>query len=199
MTRCLFLTGRYLRTLSFRFHLIISLTLCLAVCVNAQNMEQSFAATQEGRASGLIEAVVIDVEGANLRIAGGILIDISNAIIISIGGGRLDISIKPGMCIRASIVGSDDSSSALIADFVRVQPEDIIIFSGLLQSAGLDNGVITIMNRRILVTSETSIPVGFKRRKLKADLPLSVIVKPSGADLVATAIFPRIVLTNIFP
>jgi hypothetical protein len=167
--------------------------------VNAQSREQSFATIQEGTAIGLIEAVVTDVQGTNSTIAGGIVIDISKATIISIGGGRLDISIKPGMCIRATIVGSDNESSTLVADLVRVHPEDQIILSGLLQEADLDNGFITILNRRILITSQTSIPVGFKHRKLKADLPVSVIVKPSGNDLVATIIYPKIVLTTLFP
>jgi len=183
----------------YRFSLLISIVLCLGVCVNAQSREQSFAATQEGTAIGLIDAVVTDVQGTNLKIAGGIVIDISKATIISIGGGRLDISIKPGMCIRATIVGSDDVSSTLVADLVRVHPEDRIIFSGLLQEADLDNGFITILNRRILITGETIIPVGFKHRKLKADLQVSIIAKPSGTDLVATMIFPKIGLTTIFP
>lgn len=75
------------------------------------------------------------------------------------------------MCIRANIVGSDEASSTLVADIVRVQPEDRIVFSGLLQAVELDNGFITILDRRILITSETSIPVGFKHRKLKAICP----------------------------
>src|ERR1044072_5532280 len=170
----------------YRFSLLISIVLSCGVCVNAQSREQSFAATQEGRAIGLIDAVVTDVQGTNLKIAGGIVIDISKATIISIGGGRLDISIHPGMCLRATIVGSDDVSSTLVADLVRVHPEDRIIFSGLLQEADLDNGFITILNRRILITGETIIPVGFKHRKLKADLQVSIIAKPSGTDLVAT-------------
>lgn len=199
MTKYGFLSGRFRPTFSFRFPLFISIILCLTVCANAQDSEQSFAATQEGTATGLIEAVVTNVQGTSLTIAGGIVIDISRAVIISIGGERLDISIKPGMCIRASIVGSDDASSTLVAEIVRVQPEDRIVFSGLLQAANLDNGYITVLNRRILITSETSIPVGFKHRKLKAGLPISVIVKPSGVDLVATVIFPNIVLTRIFP
>lgn len=193
------LTGRFWPTFSFRFPLFVFTILYLAVCANAQDMEQSFAAAQESAASGLIEAVVIDVEGTNLKLAGGVVVDISKAIIISIGGGRLNISIKPGMLIRATIVGSDDASSTFVADLVRVHPEDRIIFSGLVQAADLDNGFITLLNRRILITSETSIPIGFKHRKLKAGLAVSVIVKPSGADLVAVDIFPRIVLTTIFP
>src|SRR4030095_4525163 len=168
------------------FTLMISVVPVTAQSVtspNAQDRKQSFAATQEGTTIGLIEAVVTDVQGANLRIAGGIVIDISSAVIFSIGGERLDILIKPGMCIRASLVGSDDASPTLVADFVRVQPEDRIVFSGLLQAVDLDNGYLTFLNKRILINSETSIPVGFKRRKLKAELPVSVIVKPSGADL----------------
>jgi hypothetical protein len=199
MTKYPFLIRSFRPIFSFRFPLFISIVLYLTVCVNAQNSEQSFAVTQEGTTMGLIEAVVTDVEGTNLRIAGGIVIDISKAIIISVGGERLNISIKPGMCIRAGIVGSDDKSSTLVANLVRVHTEDRIILSGLLQEADLDNGSITLLNRRVLITSETVIPVGFKHRKLKADLPVSVIVKPSGADLVATIIFPKIVLANIFP
>ena len=183
----------------YRLSLLISIALCLGVCVNAQNREQGFATTQDGTALGLIDAVVTDVQGTNLRIAGGIVIDISRAVIISIGGGRLNIAIRPGMCIRATIVASDDATSTLVADLVRVQPEDRIVFSGLLQEVDLDKGFITLLNRRILITGETSIPIGFKHRKLKADLPVSVIAKPSGNDLVATSIFPKIVLTTIFP
>jgi hypothetical protein len=199
MNKYRFLTRRFRSTSSFRLPLFILIVLCLAVCANAEGREQSFAATQEGTAIGLIEAVVTDVQGTNLRIAGGIVIDISRAVIISPGGERLDISIKPGMCIRANIVGSDEASSTLVADLVRVQPEDRIVFSGLLQAVDLDNGHITLLNRRILITSETSIPAGFKHRKLKVDLPVSVIVKPSGDDLIAIVIFPKIVLPRIFP
>lgn len=189
MTKYTFLTARFRSTLSFRLTLLIPVVLCLAVSANAQ----------EKTASGLIEAVVIDVQGTNLTIAGGITIDISRAVIISVGGERLDISIKPGMTIRANIGGSDEGASTFVADIIRVQPEDRIVFSGVLQEVDLDNGHITILNRRVLITSETSIPVGFKQRKLKAALPVSVIVKPSGDDLVATVIFPKIVLPNIFP
>lgn len=177
----------------------MTIALCLAVCANAQDSGQGVGVVQEGTARGSIEAVVIDVQGTNLRIAGGITIDISMATIRAIGGERIDISIKPGMCIRAHIVGSDDASSTLVADSIRVQPDDQIIFSGLLQDADLDNGHLTILNRRILITSETSIPIGFKHRKLRADLPVSIIAKPVGPDLVATYIFPKIVLPRIFP
>jgi hypothetical protein len=159
----------------------------------------SFAATQEPTATGLVEAVVTEVQGTRLKLAGGIGIDISKAIIFSIAGERLNVTIKPGMLIRANIVGSDDASSTLVADSVRVQPEDQVVLAGLLQAADLDNGFVTILNRRILITSETSLPVGFKHRKLKADLPVSIVIKQSGADLVATRIFPNIVLPRIFP
>jgi hypothetical protein len=199
MTRYNFLSGRLRATFPFHIPLFVSIVICLTVHANAQDRGQSFAATQEGRATGLIEAVVTEVQGNTLTIAGGIVIDISRAVIFSIGGGRLDISIKPGMCIRASVAASDDASSTLIAEFIRVQPEDRIVFSGLLQGADLEHGEITILNRRILITSETSIPVGFKLRKIKAGLPVSVVVKPSGAEFVATVIFPNIVLPNIFP
>jgi hypothetical protein len=199
MTKYHFVTARFRPTFSFRFPLFVCIVLCLAVCVNAQDKQQGLAATQEGTAGGLIEAVVTDVQGTNLMIAGGVVIDISKAIIISNAGERLDISIKPGMCIRAGIVGSDDASSTLVAEFIRVQPEDRIVFSGLVQAADLDSGFITVLNRRILITGETIIPIGFKHRKLKAGLRVSVIVKPSGADMVAIWIFPNILLTNIFP
>jgi hypothetical protein len=199
MTKYNFLAGCCQPTFSFRLPLFISIILLLAVCANAQDSQQSFAPAQEGAATGLIEAVVTDVQGTSLTITGGIVIDTSKAIIISIGGERLDILIKPGMCIRASIVGSDDATSTLVAEIIRVLPEDRIVFSGVLQSANLDEGHITLLNRRILITGETTIPVGFKKRKLKAGLPVSVIVKPSGNELVATVIFPNIVLTRIFP
>ena len=179
-------------TFSFCFPLFISMLVCLAVCANA-------AATQEGTVRGLIEAVVIDVQGANVTVAAGIVIDISRAAIISNEGIRINVSIKPGMVIRAGIVGSDDVSSTLIAEFVRIQPEDRVVFSGALQAADSDNGHITLLNRRILITDETSFPVGFNRRKLKAGKQVSIIVKPSGADLVATVIFPKLFVPNIFP
>ena len=163
---------------------------CLAVCANA-------AATQEGTVKGVIEAVAIDVQGTSLTVSGGIVIDFSRAIIISNEGTRINVSIKPGMVIRAGI--ADDASSTLIAEFVRIQPEDRVVFSGALQAADPDDGHITFLNRRILITDETSFPVGFKRRKLKAGMQVSVIVKPSGADLVATAFYPKLVLPNIFP
>jgi hypothetical protein len=199
MTKSRFLTERFRQSLFLRLPLFLSLIIGLAICAKAQDSEQSLAATQEETTSGLIEAVVIDVEGTNLKIAGGLVIDVSKATIMSIGEGRINISFKPGMCIRAHIIGSNNAASTLVADFVRVQPEDRIVFSGILQEADLDRGFITFMNRRILITSETSIPVGFKQRKIKAGLPVSVIVKSSGADLVATVIFPNIVLPNIFP
>ncbi len=199
MNKYRLLTASFRSINSFRIPLLMLIVLCLAVCANAQDKEKSFAATQDGTAIGLIEAVVTDVQGTNLKIAGGIVIDISRAVIILIGGERLDIAIKPGMTIRANIVDSDDASSTFVADFVRVQAEDRIVLSGLLQAVDLDKGVITILNRQILITSETSIPVGFKHRKLKADLPVSVIVKPNGTALVATVIFPKIVLPRIFP
>jgi hypothetical protein len=186
------LTVRFRPTFSFRFRLFISLLVCLAVCANA-------AVPQEGTVKGVIEAVVIEVQGTSLTVAGGIVIDISRAAIISNEGIRIAVSIKPGMVIRAGIVGSDDASSTLIAEFVRIQPEDRVVFSGALQSADLDNGHITFLNRRILITDETSFPVGFNRRKLKAGKQFSIIVKPSGADLVATVIFPKLVVPNIFP
>ena len=199
MTNQSFVTVRFKSPFTSRLALIIPLVFCLAICANAQDRQQNFAATQEGAARGLIEAVVIEVQGTNLMLAGGIVIHISRAVIISVGGERLDASFKPGMCIRATIAGVDDATSALVAEFVRVQTEDRIVFSGLLQAADLESGHITLLNRRILITDETSIPVGFKNRKLKADLPVSVIVKQSGADLVATVIFPKLVLPHIFP
>lgn len=184
---------------SFRLSLLLSLVICLALGANAQARKQGFATTQERAATGLIEAIVIEVQGTSLKIAGGIVIDISKAVIFSISGERLDITIKPGMLIRADIVGADEASSMLVADAVRVQPEDRIVLSGMLQATDLDNGFITILNRRILITSETSLPVGFKQRKLKAEFPVSIVVKQSGADLVATIIYPNIVLPRIFP
>ena len=185
-------TVRFRPTFSFRFPLFISLLVCLAVCANA-------AVPQEGTVKGLIEAVVIDVQGTSVTVAGGIVIDISRAAIISNEGIRIDVSIKPGKVIRAGIVGSDDVSSTLIAEFIRIQPEDRVVFSGALQAADPDNGHITLLNRRILITDETSFPVGFNRRKLKAGMQVSIIVKPSGADLVATVIFPKFFVPNIFP
>ena len=192
------LTGHLQSTIAFRLPLMLSLLFCVALCANAQGQKLSFASTREGTATGLIEAVVTDVQGTRLKVAGGIEIDISKAVIFAMAGWRLDITIKPGMVIRANIVGADPSS-LLVADAVRVQPEDQVVLSGLLQAADLDNGFVTILNRRILITSETAIPVGFKLRKLKADLPVSIVVKQSGADLVATTIFPNIVLPRIFP
>ena len=186
------LTGGFRPTFSFRFPLFIAMLVCLAVCANA-------AATQEGNVKGLIEAVVIDVQGTSVTVAGGIIIDISRAVIISNEGIRIDVSIKPSMVIRAGIVGSDDASSTLIAEFVRIQPEDRVVFSGALQAADVDNGHIIFLNRRILITDETSFPVRFNRRKLKAGMQVSIIVKPSGADLVATFIFPKLFVPNVFP
>jgi hypothetical protein len=55
------------------------------------------------------------------------------------------------------------------------------------------------MNQRILISNQTIIPVGFKHKKLKADLPISVIAKPVGADLVAISILPDTELAKIFP
>jgi len=199
MARYRVLTEHFRSIFVFRLSLIISLLVCLVVCATAQDKKLSLAATQESTATGLVEAVVTEVQGTRLKLAGGIGIDISKAIIFSIGGERLNVTIKPGMLIRANIVGSDDASSTLVADSVRVQPEDQVVLAGLLQAADLDNGFVTILNRRILITSETSLPVGFKHRKLKADLPVSIVVKQSGADLVATRIFPNIVLPRIFP
>ena len=199
MARYRVLTEHFRTIFVFRLSLIISLLVCLVVCATAQDKKLSLAATQESTATGLVEAVVTEVQGTRLKLAGGIGIDISKAIIFSIGGERLNVTIKPGMLIRANIVGSDDASSTLVADSVRVQPEDQVVLAGLLQAADLDNGFVTILNRRILITSETSLPVGFKHRKLKADLPVSIVVKQSGADLVATRIFPNIVLPRIFP
>jgi hypothetical protein len=179
-------------TFSFCLRLFISMLVCLAFCANA-------AATQEGTVKGLIEAVVIDVQGNSVTVAGGIVIDISRAVIISNEGIRIDVSIKPGMVIWARIVGSDDASSTLIADIVRIQLADRVVFSGALQAADVDSGHITLLNRRILITDETSFPVGFNRRKLKAGMQVSIIVKPSGADLVATVIFPKLFVPLIFP
>jgi len=186
------LTVRFRPTFSFRFPLFIAMLVCLAVCASA-------AANQEGTVKGLIEAVVLDVQGTRATVAGGIIIDISRAVIISNEGLRIDVSIKPGMVIRAGIVGSDDASSTLIAEFVRIQPDDRVVFSGALQAADLDNGHITFLNRRMLITDETSFPVGFNRRKLKAGMQVSIIVKPSGADLVATFIYPKLFVPNVFP
>jgi hypothetical protein len=181
----------------FRFPLFVSIVVCLAVCASAQDAGQSLAATQGVRTTGLIEGAVAGVDGANITMAGGVVIDISKARLFSAGGGHPDIPIKPGMSIRAIIVGADDASSALVADLVRVQPEDEIIFSGLVQAVDLDNGSITMINRRILMTDETSIPI--KRRKLKVGLLVSVIAKAKGADLVAVTILPHVFLPTIFP
>lgn len=167
MTKYLFVNRSRRSTFYSRLALFIVAVACLAVRANAQDLQQSFAAAQESAPLGLIEAVVTDVQGTNLKITGGITIDISKAVIFSIEGARLNTLIKPGMCIRANIVGSDDAASTLVADSIRVHQEDRIIFSGLLQAVDLDNGHMTLMNRRILLTGETSIPIGFKQRKLR--------------------------------
>lgn len=184
---------------AFRLPFLLCAFLYLAAPASAQERVRSFLAAQEGTVSGLIEGIVTGVQGTKLTVAGVVTLDISKAVMISPAGEPLNVSITPGMCIRARIAGSDDASSTLIADVVRVQPGDEVVLSGALQAADPDNGAITLLNRRILVTSATLIPTPFNPRKLKAGLPVSVIVKTSGAELVAAAVYPRIVLPLIFP
>lgn len=173
------------------------LVFCLPVGARAQDRTPSSAAAQEQAASGLIEAVVMEVEGTNLKLAGGITIDISKASLFSAGDIRVSVTIKPGMSIRARIVGSDPASSAFIADLVRVQLEDHIVLSGALQEVDLDRGSVTLLNRHIRLPDNGAFPTPLP--KLKVGMPVSLIVKPVGNDLVATIIYPKLPLPLVFP
>lgn len=188
---------------ALRLSLLGAITICAAICMSAGPRVQSLAANQDDSASdvegGVIDAVVIDVHGDQLTIAGGRVVDVSKAIVISIAGERLGNSIKPGMCIRASIVSSDASTSTLVADSVRLRLENEVVFSGAIQAVDLENGFITVLNQRIIVNDDTSTPIGFKKKKLKAGLQVSIIARPNGTDMVGTLILPNATLPRIFP
>jgi len=205
MTKYRFVNQRFRPTNFFRLLLVTGISLCFALCVNAQTSAQNPVMTQEDQtgtgASGVIDAVVKEIQGTHLLLEGGLVIDISKASLLSPGGAyNLPItSIKPGMTVRVSYISFDNASSVLIAGFVRVRLEDEVILSGVLQTADLDNGVLTLLGQRIVINSETIIPIGFKHKKLRPGLQVCVIVKHNGSDLLATYLLPYLEVPRILP
>lgn len=196
-----FLRKHFRLFMSSRLLPVICLGLSMALWANAATYPQAVQEIQATpNTSIVIDAVVSEVQGTKLSLVGGLVIDISNAYLYSFADGFLPASsIKAGTGIRASINASDNGSAALVAESVRVRLENEIVFSGLLQNADIESGVLTLMNQRILINSETILPVGFKHKKLKAGLPLSIITKPVGSELVAILIMPNTELPKIFP
>jgi hypothetical protein len=196
---------RRLRPFSIHLLLAIAISLCLTLCVNAQNIGQDLVMTQENQAannaSGVIDAIVKDIQGMQIFLEGGIVIDASNASIISVGGAyNIPITaIKPGMTIRLSLVPPDDPSSPFVANFIRIRLEDEMILSGVIQAADLENGFFTLMNQKIFLDHNTLSPGGFKRKKLAPGLPISVVVRHNGSGLLATWLLPHVPLPAIFP
>ena len=181
-----------------RFSLNIALFLGVVIFVSLGASFSHAAQTQRTEsvmpgatpAAALVDSVVADVQGTNIRTDGGLLIDVSSAIIFSIGGERLDSSsIKPGMRVRFSLRVSDDVSSTLSANVVQLRLENEVVLVGTVQA--LDdppNASITILNRRIPI-SDAAIVFSSRRRKIKVGRVVTVVARAAGNDLAATQIY----------
>jgi hypothetical protein len=188
------LTGKFRRIFSFHLTLFICLVACAPLPSRAQGGERPPAGISADSTAGvlvaLVDAVVVDVQETTIRVEGGMLIDISQALISSIAGGqRLDpSSIKPGMRIRASVDIPDGPSASFVAKFIQVRLENEIVLVGRLQAIDLADGSITILNRQIPISRDAIFVFGPGRKKLKAGRTVTVVAKLSGTDLVAVRI-----------
>jgi hypothetical protein len=163
-----------------RLALALLFTLLLAVSPLAQDTPSEPSAL---RVTSL-EGVVTEVNGSLITIAGGTLIDISRASFIVRGKGPADVRIAPGMFLQ--IFPADVRSDPLLAGFILTQPEDLLELTAPLDAVDLEGGVLTVLNRRVLITKETLLlPGGINPRKLRPGRFVLVVAKPSGSDFVA--------------
>ncbi len=108
-----------------------------------------------------VGGIVTAVKGSNIEILGGaITIDASSAKVFTPGNQpgkatQSDLSaLKPGMNIMA-FIDETVSASSLVAKEIMLPPTSHARLGGTLQSIDTASGVISILNQKIFITTET--------------------------------------------
>jgi hypothetical protein len=178
------------------FGLLLCLLLSLNGPVEGQQTQRQGDANQklvDEDGTSLLDASVVEVQDSTVTTEGGILIDVSRALIFSSDGAVLDkSSIKLGTRIRVTAVVPANATEPLVAKFVQVRMGHEVLLVGPLQSvegfvAGvvMSGGSISLLNRRIRIDNSTPVIFGPGRRKLKIGRTVTVIARQEGEDLVA--------------
>jgi len=158
--------------------LFVAMMLAFAGPANGQAIQDT-KATDTVSPDAAIDVVVTAVQGSTIQTQGGFEIDLSKAIITSVGGKTLDpIAIQNGMRIRATI---DTSASPFVAKFAQVRLDTDILLAGPIQS--VEGGFITVLNRRISIGEALVFVTG--RVKLKVGRDITVVAVLNGTELVA--------------
>lgn len=174
--------------------LFASLSLYSAPSVDARESGQADATAQDvtdvGDGVGATDVFVSEVQGAILKTDAGVMIDIANAFIFSIGGVRLDASaIKAGMRIRATLVMPPDSAAPIVAKFVEVRLDSEIVLVAPLQAIDYAGGSLTVLNRQIFFGDRPPLITSADQKKLKIGRTVTVVAKAEGITLVALRIY----------
>ena len=205
MNKQRFTSGRFHTVFCGAFCLILLLTLYLPVSKQAVGRDAATQLEQALIEDGLVDAVVTDVQGSILTLEGGIMVDASHASIYQYTSGFLDISaIKPGTCIRAGIVMSNNSSAPFVASTIRIRVPNEVVLTGELQQVEVEvdeyknitGGFITLLNRSLTLGP---LMTPLKRKQLQRRQHVAVVVVTDGNETLVRAIFPDVLLTRIFP
>lgn len=192
MTNAHFLNGRrrWMAGLLFAAGLALYTALSAATQAGAQGEVTTQAVTDVGDAGGLADLFVSEIQGTTIQTDAGIVIDLTHAIVFSIGGERLDASaIKAGTRIRASLVKPDDAASPMVAKFVEVRLDSEIVLVAPVQAIDLASGSLTLLNRQIHFGQTPPIVTSADRKKMKVGRTITVVAKAEATGLVALRIY----------